>query len=1391
MQEVVSIGMEELAKAQEGLEGASEEEIKEQLIEVMVKVMQGMAFIAPLGPSVHAGTQVVESRKADKAQKLQDELHERSIQSKLAQEAPDKYSRVVAEQMREVGQAEVYIKAEALAEQFSPTELEEIGISEEVLAEAVFDGYVTVEAEQYVKSFILKEENYSRIRDHVKTDVQTGLTMQEALEWAETGLEDETEYALHLAEASGLDTLVAEEIEVTDDVIEEIPAEEVAEIEQEIPAPAPADEIIQQEVEANLAAIEEDIQTEIGPADAALRQAALAAQAERTELLAENLERAEGDPVFVAERELGLMGFFRSSEEAAMTPGRWKTYMTTLLQQAKRRREAREINALKEKKRQNSKEWKEAAQATEKQVEEELLKRPIYQAMEGLSHAEKLDRRDMADYVRALLEEGAVRVVDSNGVEIIPEGLPLERQESLNELPGVMDSVPRWQNRKVVGSAKRNGIGVEAAADLYGFKDGFDLVTQLLQATPFREAVRRDTEAVMRSVHGDMLTERAQIDEALREALEDDYSAVIAQEVDAMREARGEGRMKTKLVRKAARDHVRKMTIRKANPNLYLNGVRKQARLAVKALRAGDLDTALQHKYRQLVNYYAAQEVYKMRSKAESQRKYLNNMARGKNSFAKGSTWQDAIDATLGAVNYKVARPGPKAKAALQKKLSDPRYGVRQRAQHLLDEDRQVHWKDLTYATFTDVHDQVKKLHKEGVDEKKLSDMEAQAALDEEASAIRATTVKNMPEKLEANKWFSKLGEGADGLRSLLFHVDTILREADGFKDAGVVWKAIKGRWHRGMVDGYRAEQEGYLLRNERQILEADEIVSKFIKDRPFNKKHVNIGGKRYSDHQILSAVLTAGNEYGEEAILESGTFSEAGWAQVQEYVNDPENAWILDLAQEIWDYNEQFKDEIAASEQRRNNDQPKWVEAREWVTPDGRTYRGGYYHIAYRHDQGVSYTQEFSEEAFEDIMKANPTSSHTDRGHLESRKGATPGKHVKLDLSTWRGHISSVIYDLEMGDAYRDIYKIIYHDDVKAGFAETGNRQRWEMIELWFRDAVVQERGVSDHFSKGLRHLRSGFTMSVLGFNIGVAILQPLGILQGAVQLGKANTVRALIAVLRHPVQAFRLANEMSNYMKTRRDQFNKDVMDLERSVRGTTGFKKWMSGHAFAWIKSSQRLTDVTLFFSAYQKGLSQGMSDAEAITFAESMVSRTQASGIFSERSAFERGSIAKGKEQHEIVRSFTTLMSYFIAKYNVWYEQARIAKKEGGLKGMNRKIQAILMLYTTEAVLAELLRFRGPDEDDDESWIGWATKNTVFTFVSQFPLVRDVSGMAQGFAGAGAIGSIEERFARFATQTSQLEFDDAWVRSLFDVAGIVGHFPSKALGDAYDLFFGEDE
>lgn len=976
------------------------------------------------------------------------------------------------------------------------------------------------------------------------------------------------------------------------------------------------------------------------------------------------------------------------------------------------------------------------------------------------------------------------------------------------------------------------GASLMEVADLFGFASPQEMVETLQNAGKRKDAIRAETNRIMRDRYGDPLTDGS-IESAALEAIHSEQQAMtVASEVRHLASRAGvpTRNLTAQVFRQRARLMLGRMAVSEAgNPNAFLAAGRKAAKRAEDAFARvvsgkdskDALISATRHKEQQLLNHYLYLESRDFARELESGREKMRGYSKASVRQKLDGGYIEQIDALLDDYDFRVRGKGKIQRAEnltafVQRMTDEGRAGELAIDPRVIARAAKVHYSRLSVDELRGLFDTIANIDHLGRFKKKLIDAQEQrdhdAVVDGVVAEFDANVKPNPPSRTpDAGERAAK--RGRDYLNSIL-NADTLLREIDGFKDLGPSWTAMKAKIDQGMFR---------LTERRKAMGEAfDGIYSVYslAEKRDMSMKRQSAAlGIPMSKWDLISLALNTGNNDNFERLTNPKSPGHFDTASVQSALAElTERDW--GVVQSTWDYINSFWPEIAAKEKRQTGVAPKKVEAKIMVDAPANV-TGGYYPI--RYDGRLSgLTQDFSQKELADsLMGGMFGKAQTRNGHVEARTSTTK-QPVLLDLAVGHQHVEQVLYDLEIGEAVAGSWKILHDPRIRSAFINSGKQSDWDALEIWQQDVASGDRASAGGVQSMMRALRSGFTFSRLAFNVSTALIQPSGLVQSAVVIGKAAVAKGTIAYMQNPARWVREVTAVSSLMRERKLTFERDINnavgDLALSQDGTSWVSKsanWISpvlgkatiGTSMRWQKFQRDIlipasfwmmqsvqfyaVDMPTWVSAYQKELAASKDETKARTYADTITKRAQGSGLISDRGMLERGTLNRNSRQQELPKLLTALGSYMFAKGNVAYEQAMKTDFKDPAQVMSFAVD-IALLFTLEAVLYAAVKGGLPGEDEDEpaDWAAWLAKRTLFSGMSTLPGFRELSGAMQGYGGGGVLGSSVEVIARPFTQAGQGEVDKAAVKAFVDAAGVMLHLPSAQTKNIIEGIFEAD-
>lgn len=704
-------------------------------------------------------------------------------------------------------------------------------------------------------------------------------------------------------------------------------------------------------------------------------------------------------------------------------------------------------------------------------------------------------------------------------------------------------------------------------------------------------------------------------------------------------------------------------------------------------------------------------------------------------------------------------------------------------------------YKTIAVEELRGVVDSLKNLEHVALRWDKLIDAQQQRELDTVVTGIIAAFDDNVasrpPGRVRTRG--EALRNSARQFLDTVLNATTLLREIDGFKDAGAAYQGIKAPIDDAM--------NRLIVRKEAVATDLEGLYAPYSKEerrRMAVREHVPELGYALSKWEKIAVALNMGNEGNRQRLMDPrvrGSLTEAQVAAVLASLDERDAKFV----QSVWDYVGSFWTDIAARERRVTGTEPGKVEPSP-VTIAGKELRGGYYPLKYDPRLSALARDDAAQEISQSLQAGRFGKAQTKNGHTKERAQSS-GRDVDLDMSVMHRHVNQVIYDLELSEAVANSWRVLQDGRIRSVFMDAGKQADFDALEIWLKDTAEGELRSADLVSRMARTFKSNFTAAKLAFNLSTAAVQISGLAQSMVVVGKRDFMRGVQASFRPGVVAD--ITGKSAFMKSRSTTFNKDIYEFYSDPNLGPLASRWGDikrdyiGPLSFWLmtKTQFYLVDIPTWLAGYQQGLRKfGNDEAKAVTHADDTLKRAQASGLLSDRSGIERGSLSKNSRQNDVVRLFTTLASYMFAKFNVAYERSakagRVIREEGvSVKSAQEVLSFTLdmaFLFTLEAVMMAAIKGKLPNSDDDEddTWKKFLAKETAMGVMGTIPFVRDAASTFEGFDGGGAYGALTKEIAKPVKEILQGEVDKGLLKSIINTTGLATGLPATQINRAVD-------
>lgn len=994
-----------------------------------------------------------------------------------------------------------------------------------------------------------------------------------------------------------------------------------------------------------------------------------------------------------------------------------------------------------------------------------------------------------------------------SGVADVPDDLPADLRmdpETLGDEYGqdVLDKLPRGRRPMT----KVGGITADEAAGWFGYDSGAEMLRDLTEKPRARDEIKQRVQAALAEhIEAQDPRDAAEATADLVDALHGEkHGQVLAAELRAINRISNRKRAITSRQQAAqiARDIIARTPVREAvRADLHARQAQTFGEQAARLLVTGDTEGAFEAKRKQLIQHSLFVESRKaadLMAKAERKAAQLKRPGTRKNLAGE---YLEAIDDLLYTYDFrKISAAAEKKRGGLLRYIEMMVKAGRENElaipDHVITNANRTPYKTLTVQRLQGVLDALTNIEHTARLKKKLLDRQRERDMDAVVADIQEAFDENV-KGVDLNRvptGFERVRDAVKEYVNYASNADTLLRRLDGWK-LGDVYRHIKSG-----IDRASSEEVVMRLRAGAELDKLFDGYSRGERRRMAVRQIWKGYDQSLSKWDLISIALNSGNKDNWERMTSRDNPHAISPAQAKELLSNlDERDWKF--VQSVWDHlDAEYWPQIAAREKRTTGVVPKKVEAMFMASdipnlPAGLT--GGYYPIVYDRRFSAKVAEEKHQEIQTAMQAGRFGKAQTRNGHTKERAAGSGGRTVELGIHVLFGHVHQVIHDLALSEEVANSWKILQDPRVRGMFERAGLLTDLASLEVWLQDTAAGQIVAAGVLGRMARHAKSGFTVSKLAFNMSTVAIQFTGLVQSAAFLGKRDLVKGYSSYVAQGVYpAAQRIKARSVFMAERERTFQRDMFDLigetaKTPISGSLADARdlLMSAGFWAMQKVQFYVVDVPTWMAAHGQARKRGMTEDEAVHYADRAVARAQASGVYADRTAIERGTLGRDTRQNEFLRLFTALGSYMFAKFNIAQEIVGRTRRDVADPGKSSSAAVLngtidmLLIFTVEAVLYHMIKgtLPGDDEDEDEqSWLAFLASQTALSAMGTLPFIRDMGSVIQGFDGGGAYGGVLETVGKPLVQIGQGEVDKQLMRSINDLVGLaVPGYPSTAI------------
>lgn len=905
-----------------------------------------------------------------------------------------------------------------------------------------------------------------------------------------------------------------------------------------------------------------------------------------------------------------------------------------------------------------------------------------------------------------------------------------------------------------------DGIHPDAVSQLYGYETTQDMLTQLEGMVPKSEFIKQASDELMKKEYPEISNTISEewdaVNEAIAKAHNDKRGYLLRKELEyiaknnlpALKSAIQAVAKKVPndvQVKEQAANIIAGTKVNDLKPNFFRQQETKYRNLAAKLLTKGDFDGAFDAKKKEYLNFELYRSSLEAKQDVEKSVKAYKKLFRSDEDLSKTRD-VDLVNAARAILaEYGITKSEKKAGDYLQymSKYDPDTYNM---VSDLVESAtfEKGFYKDVSYDKFTVMNESVKAIwdlsksvREVEIDGKKIDKDVLKAELINQIESIKGPSeVKEYEETI--TKW-GKFKEKVTGLAAGM-------KRVEHWADAMDV--KFNGPFRRYIFQPISDSVTRYRLRKETVLKQYHDMLESYranLKPQVIESKE--LGFKFKGKSELMMAILHTGNESNLQKLLigrnwgefkADGSLDTSKWDQfIERMYNDGTiTKTDMDFAQSVWDLLESVKPEAQKAHKRMYGHYFNEITAKEFNTPFG-SYRGGY--IPAKVD--VYANEDAAIRAEAEAFESNNNSFQfptTGRGFTKSRV-ENYAAQLTLDMNMLGSHIDSVLRFSHIEPMVKEVARLISDKEFRSALSQVDTNVAKDAIIPWLQRAARQqtvlpsEDGLGRAMDAAAKFFRRNVATQIMFGNVTNTLQQITGLVVAMTKVKPRHIRNGLISYVTDNKNTVNSIMEKSQWMKSTQGsnifEVHQSVNEILTNPTVFENIRNFTQKHTYFLQSAAQNLVNTIVWKGAYEQSIEGGMTDADAVRFADAAVRETQGSVNPEDVSRFETGTAT--------AMLFKQFVGYFNMLANLNAGELKKIQREVGLKkGAGRAFYVYMMGFMLPAVASEMIVMamsgKGFDQDDDDDYLDDALKAF---FGSQF---KTATAMAP-FAGQVAVAA----------------------------------------------------
>lgn len=930
-------------------------------------------------------------------------------------------------------------------------------------------------------------------------------------------------------------------------------------------------------------------------------------------------------------------------------------------------------------------------------------------------------------------------------------------------------------------------VSAQDLAKARGYTSADEMVKDLLANADINAVVDARVQQRMDTERSEIATPEA-IKKLADEAVSQDAGArVVAIEINALERTQNRT-VDAAFFADLARESLQGLAVGNIHAKNYRNQAASLARKALTALKNGDLKGAAFYKRQELYQLCLANEATKIEKQQARAEKLYKRIKNRKEIKGTSTRYLIMAQRLLDAAGYGVPRDLLRDSVSIES-FKDECKAQGEIIPNIEDDlasrlsngfgTQHSEPKNLSVELHQELEAAVRQLMKLGRDVNTVELAGETIELDTVAVEISDGVIANAQKHgIEAKGAMENVGlrakvkDALDKIGMSHARIPSLFAAMDGKRNGNLFEAIIKP------ADEAATHEEQLKVHFAKRLFKTFKILGR----KTFEKaRYYDFAQSSFTRSQVIAMALNMGNDGNLDRLVSGSDLWKPATGgrkltreEMIQIVSQTLTREELEAVQEVWDTFVELQPEVMAQAKRLTGRTPELVPPRpiSFRLADGAVVnlKGGYYPIVYDRlasRKGAELAD--MKDALSQVAAAS-RSQNTAKGFLEKRAKKVDGLAVTLTLRAAFEGLDAEIHRLAWEEWVVNSGKILKR--VNPTLAEYWGPRAVGAIDEWRKAIATGNVSQPEGLDAISRVVTSGISIAALGLNVITAIVQPIGIINTTAVIGHKWTAKGLSRFLTMgPRAAFKFAAGKSGAFENRARTRFRELAEIQAYSESSLGrLRNNVERYAYSMIVFTQMLVDVPTWLGAYEKALSEGCVDAEAVARADRAVVDAQGGGRLMDLSAVERGG--------PLSRIFTVFYTFFNSILNTVMASKHTKSK------MGFATDALLLLCfqpVIETFLREGIKAGVAGADPDEWWeksVEEAPWSVLDFNLGLFVFLREFSGITDSYTGPSGMKKFQD-VRRFVQQAEQGDFDMAFWKSLTNMMGAIFGLPAAPI------------